>query len=201
MAKKPAKTAAAKAANIDMAAIVAATQTGSFVHVDKDAAASYVADGMIEINETITDAKGNVAARATQKGIESTMNTNTTAPTTAAPTAFAVETAPLSIFTAKRRSNGRSDKYPFDALAAPVEGQAPSAFFVPATEQTPEPWISLGSTVSAASRRYARVVGQTEYTNKAGEAKTRDTLEYDRKFRIVQGERDGVKGAWIGRVV
>lgn len=196
MAKNSKKTNPA----LDLAAIVAATVAGNFLYVDPAAAEKYVADGMIEINPSMTE-NGNVAARATQKGIDS-MNTQTnTAPADDAKPTFAIETAPADIFAQKRRGGGRGDTYPFDQLQAPADGAAVGgAFFIPATEKTPEPWKSLASTVSAASRRYARVTGQEEYTTAKGETKARDVLEFDRKFRIVEGEKDGTKGAWVGRV-
>lgn len=197
MAKKAQK--AAGTAMVTLAEIVAATKANSFVYVDPANVEQFVDDGLVETNATMTNDAGQVAARATAKALaETPANTGDEAPR------FVKAATDPSIFTAKRRGGGRPDVYPFDSLAAPTADGAPSPegmFFVPATAEAPEPWKSLSSTVSAASRRYAREVGTEEYKGKDGTTKTRAKLEYDRKFKIVEGENDGVKGAWVGRIL
>lgn len=205
MAKNPKKTNAPELPAIDLLAIVAATNAGSFVYVNDEAAKSLVEAGMIEVNPDLKNEAGEVAARATANGIAS-MNAPTS-PTGSAPAApakpvFAIEMTPA--LPAKKARGGRTDTYPFADLPAPTgEGDAKmtAKFFVPATGDKPEPWNSLSSTVSAASKRYATKSGEEKYKAKDGSEKTRDTFTYSRKFRIFEGEREGVKGAWIERTI
>jgi hypothetical protein len=124
---------------------------------------------LVEINANFVDAEGRIATRITQKGIEEmSKHTQAHAPAIAAVAAIAAINGfaivdgiepPVS-----RRGSGNvgDKKYPFDALKV---GQS---FFVPASEQMPEPWKKLGSTVSSATARYAVETGETR-TNRSGE--------------------------------
>jgi hypothetical protein len=74
----------------------------------------------------------------------------------------------------KRRVGG--EKYPFDAL------QPGQSFFVPATDDNPNPAKSLASTVSSATARYAvEVPGETETV-------TRHVYKTDEGGKRVKGE-------------
>lgn len=75
---------------------------------------------------------------------------------------------------------GRKSLYPFDKLKV---GQS---FFIPATDDCPNPAKSKAGTVSAATRRYAVLTGETRI-NKAGNEKpaTRKT----RRFTIMPSTR------------
>jgi len=87
----------------------------------------------------------------------SNMNTATALATTTAAalavvaSAFAIDNDIPPPSGSKRRVGG--EKYPFDAL------QPGQSFFVPATEENPNPAKSLASTVSSATARYAVQVG------------------------------------------
>lgn len=197
-------------ATVDMAALVAATRAGSFMHVDADAAKKLVKDGLIEINTNVTNEAGEPAARATQKGMDAEDAKASKAAggeqTNTAP-AFYMGSVPSTLFTERKRGGaGKPDKYPFDQLPAPVEGQPIPAFFVAATDKMPEPAKSLSSTVSAASRRYARETGEFKQrkNRKTGAMENAPVLAFDRQFSIIAGEHkvgdQMVKGAWIGRI-
>lgn len=215
MAKKP----TAPAINlVALAAIVAAGENGTFGPL---AEVKPLADaGLIEINEGVTDANGNVAVRATAAGIAKNAENSEAAP--AAPKSnFAVVTVPDDIFSAakekRRASRGVAEKYPFDSLE--VKG----GFFVPATEKMPEPAKSLASTVSSATARYAveakdengAVIMETvtvkDYATDADGKRMKDAdghwivtaereeerakMEPTRQFKLVPAEG----GAWVVR--
>ncbi len=166
---------------IGLAEIVAAGPNG--LYTSPAVHGPLVEAGMVEINPAMTNEAGEIATRATQKGIES-MNTPTnTAPATvaaAAPSSFAIEDG-IAMPTASGRGRG-GNVYPFDALNV---GQS---FFVPNTEDKPNAAKSLASTVSSATARFAvpSEDGATK-TNKKGE--TVPVMVETRKFvvRSVEG--------------
>lgn len=175
-AKKNAKKSAAK---LDMAAIVSATNSGSFVYTSPEAHASALADGLVEVNPSMSNDAGELATRATEKGIAS-MN----AP--AAKPSFAIEdNVPLTPVSGRGRTG---ETYPFDLL------QVGQSFFVPNPEgkvdKEGKPVLaakSLASTVSSATRRYAEEIPGETRTNRKGE--TVPALRETRKFvlRAVEG--------------
>lgn len=182
--KKSAKNTAAAsntAPVIGLAEIVAAGANG--MYTSPDVHASLVEAGLVEINPGMTNEAGEIATRATQKGIDSmntATNTGTAAPASApVASSFAIEDNVPMPTTSGRGRGG--NVYPFDALAV---GQS---FFVPNTEDKPNAAKSLASTVSSATARYAEVVEGQFKTNKKGEQVpvTRET----RKFvvRSVEG--------------
>jgi hypothetical protein len=102
---------------------------------------------------------------------------------------------------------GAPTKYPFDAL------EVGKSFFVPATAKLPNPLKTLGSTISSANHRYAKVTGEKVVErskrgarnklvldangNKIMETKNVPTYEFTRKFTI-RGVKAGVKyGNWV----
>lgn len=89
----------------------------------------------------------------------------------------------------KARRSGPSGKYPFDALEV---GQS---FFIPATDDKPEPWKSLQSTVAAAQRRFA--VEEGTRTDRNG--KTVPNLKPTRIFRLDKDTKNGKEGARVWR--
>lgn len=198
MAKKAAVVSATS-----LAAIVAATKSNTIVYVDPAEVDALVKDGLVETNPAMEE-NGKIAARATAKGLSQIEGEGAAAAGgDDAPRYVRAAPADLSIFTAKRPGGGRPDVYPFDELTPPNADGTPTeggVIFVPATDKMPEPHKSLSSTVSAANRRYAREVGTEEYKAKNGETKTRAVLEYDRKFKVIAGENNGVPGAWLGRI-
>jgi len=192
-AKKTAETVAV----IGLAEIVAAGANGMFV--PESVYAPLVEAGLVEINPGMTDENGNVATRATQKGIESldsaaTVADNATSEATSATAAtgetqkvksmFKIEDS-IPVPTISGRGRG-GNVYPFDQLEV---GQS---FFVEG-EKAISP-----STVSSAIARYAvpSADGATK-TNKKGE--TVPVMVETRKFVVRSVEENGVKGARVWR--
>lgn len=183
--------------------IVKATQVSAtgYMFTDFLINSPLVNDGLVEVNEGITNEAGEVATRATMKGIEKVMSETSTA-VEAAPvvaTGFVIEDVALP----KSNRGGRTGKsvYPFEALEV---GQS---FFVPASEKHPEPAKSLASTVSSAMKRFdvadldENGVQKTKVITvpKTGEKRTVLATKHTRVFGLRPDEKDGVKGARIGR--
>lgn len=169
-----------KGAALNMADVVKATNEGKFVYTSPEAHKQALADGLVEVNESMTNEAGEIATRATAKGIES-MSQNQTPAADAAPSkpAFAIESGiPLAPVTGRGRT---AETYPFDLL------QVDQSFFVANTAEKPNVAKSLASTVSSATRRYAQEVQGETMTNRKGE--TVPKLVETRKFvvRAVEG--------------
>jgi hypothetical protein len=164
--------------------------------------------GLVECNTTITDGN-NVAVRSTIQGdkwlaayeaalTEGTEPMNTEA--TAAP-AFAINDG-VPVPAIKRRGPATSI-YPFDALTIEDGAEFGQSFFVPATEEMPNPGKSLASTVSSASKRYATENGTRTINRKVDGVMTEvqvPAYDYERKFIVRSVEENGVKGARVWRV-
>lgn len=168
MAKKPNKVVATS--TIDLAKlgeIAKATLAGGFIYASADELAPLVTAELVETNPAMTDESGNIAARATPKGID-TVNTETntaTAPVAAAtPAPATVASRPafeiddyVPSTRNKRGGGGKgAELYPFDALAVG------KSFHVPNTTDKPDVAKSLASTVSSATARYAVGTGTFE---------------------------------------
>lgn len=159
-----------------------------------------------------------VATRATQSGVdhlaalntepENVMDTNTTPQAPAGAVSFEIETAAMPARTRTRKSI-----YPFEQLAI---GQR---FFVPATDAMPDPGKTLATSVSGAVKRLGNVIGTKDHKRRPllvdeagnkvlgedgkqakGELTTFQVPRYDIKFQVASGEKDGIKGAYVGRV-
>lgn len=172
---KKSKTAPA----LDLAAIVKATEAGSFVYTSAEAHASALADGLVEVNPSMTNEAGELATRATEKGISSMNASQTPAPAAASKPSFAIEDG-IELAPISGRGRG-GETYPFDKLAV---GQS---FFVPNSDDKPNVAKSLASTVSSATRRYAEEIpGQTRTDRKGNVV---PALKETRKFvvRAVDG--------------
>lgn len=130
-----------------------------YLLVDAKQAAILVAEGLVVTNDKIVE-EDKIATRA----VESQLPTVDKATdgvgslkqlTGKTGVAFAIGCGiPEAV---SRTSAGRRDVYPFDQLEAPtiVEGEeCCHFFFVPATEERPEPAKSLASTVSGATARF-----------------------------------------------
>jgi hypothetical protein len=189
-------------AKMNLATIAAATLAGTLVYVSEKDGKKLVADGLIEVNPAMPNPENatEFAARATPAGIEKYNADN--APAATKP-AFEFITSPALGKT--RQGGGRTDKYPFADFPAPTTDEngakITAKIFVPATEKMPDPAKSLSSTVSAASRRYAEVESQKPGKNKNGEDIMRIKYKFSRKFALVPAEVDGVKGAYIERIL
>ena len=187
-----------------LATVVAATQGNTVAYTSPKDHAELVAQGFVEINAGMVDNDGNIATRATAKGIEMNGNTeqsNTGAgsQTPAAPKpTFTLEAAALP--TVSGRGGGRDAIYPFDEM------QVGQSFFVPASAERPDPAKSLASTVSSATRRYSEETGETR-TDRNGNVVPK--LRATRKFAIrarsaadeaKEGFNHGQNGARIYRI-
>lgn len=178
---------------IGLAEIVAAGANG--IYTSPEVHTPLVEQGLVEINPGMVDENGNVATRATQKGIESLDNSNgsgenatteatsetaATGKTEKVKTMFQIEdNVPVPAISGRGRGG---ETYPFEQLEV---GQS---FFVPNSESKPNAAKSLASTVSSATARYAvpSEDGATK-TNKKGE--TVPVMVETRKFivRSVEG--------------
>ena len=201
--KSAAKKTSVLATVIALSEIVAAGANGLFT-----SAAVHdplVEAGLVEINPDMVNENGEVATRATQKGIESldsggivvddatteaNSETAATGKTEKVKSMFKIENeVPVPAISGR----GRGVKvYPFDQLEV---GQS---FFVANSESKPNAAKSLASTVSSATARYAVPAedGSTK-TNKKGEVVP--VMVETRKFVVRSVEEDGVKGARVWR--
>lgn len=166
---------------IGLAEIVAAGPNG--LYTSPTVHGPLVEAGMVEINPAVINEAGEIATRATQKGIDEmtqTTETGTAAASTKVDASFAIEdNVPMP--TGNSRGRG-GNVYPFEALEV---GQS---FFVPNSEDKPNAAKSIASTVSSATSRFAvpSEDGATK-TNKKGE--TVPVMVETRKFvvRSVEG--------------
>ena len=204
--KSAGKKTAATVAVIGLAEIVAAGTNG--IYVPESVFAPLVEAGLVEINTAMTNEAGEVATRATQKGIDSLQpngdNTSEASEASANSETAATETGktqkvktmfPIENDVPVPAISGRGiggSVYPFEVMAV---GQS---FFVPNSESKPNAAKSLASTVSSATARYAVPAedGSTK-TNKKGEVVP--VMVETRKFVVRSVEEDGVKGARVWR--
>lgn len=139
-----------------LAVIVAAmANTDAPYHMaTKAELANLLDNGMVEVNDEITDGD-KVAVRATEKGTEAMTDNSTgagnnaaapTTPATAAPSFALIDGAVLP----EGRAPRASSVYPFETMNV---GQS---FFIPATEAKPNPSKSMASTVSSANKRFRK---------------------------------------------
>lgn len=194
-------TALTKGQATKLATIVVATQTeAGMCYMTKKSVQVLVDAGYVECNTSMTnpdDAK-QVAVRATQTGVAYESAPAPTEGTTPMENpAFAIQDG-VAIPAIKRIGSATSI-YPFDALAV---GQS---FFVPATDEMPNPGKSLASTVSSASKRYATQNGTRTINRRNKESGNMEPAEvpaydYERKFMVRSVEEDGVKGARVWRI-
>lgn len=207
--KSAGKKTAATVAVIGLDEIVAAGTNG--IYVPESVFAPLIEAGLVEINTAMTNEAGEVATRATQKGIDSlqpngdntseaseaseaSANSETAATETGktqkVKTMFKIENN-IPVPAISGRGSG-GNVYPFEVMAV---GQS---FFVPNSESKPNAAKSLASTVSSATARYAVPAedGSTK-TNKKGEVVP--VMVETRKFVVRSVEEDGVKGARVWR--
>ena len=197
--KSAAKKTAEIATVIGLAEIVAAGANGLFTPAAVHG--PLVEAGLVEINPAMTNENGEVATRATQKGIESldsaaivvdnsNSETAATGKTEKVKSMLKIENdVPVPAISGRGRGG---NVYPFDQLEV---GQS---FFVANSESKPNAAKSLASTVSSATARYAVASedGATK-TNKKGEVVP--VMVKTRKFVVRRAEEDGVKGARVWR--
>lgn len=198
-----------------LATIIEATQSEAGMVYMSEKSIKVLLDGeYVECNTQMQDAQGNVATRATQKGIDAMSETKTPETATAATPAptFAIETGVEMITPTRNRSGGGGSIYPFDQLEAPVTDEAGnttySSFFVPATAEREDPAKSMASTVSTASKRYATEDGTRPMNRRNKETGELEEVQvtnyaYSRKFvaRRVKDEAGNITGARVFRTL
>ncbi|OHD25438.1 MAG: hypothetical protein A2Y38_12820 [Spirochaetes bacterium GWB1_59_5] len=189
--------AVAQIGEVKLEEIVSATQAGNFVYTSVSIHAPLIEAGLVEVNPSIVNEAGELATRATEKGIQTVSKNDNQeiaavagVAATAGKNGFVLE-ANVPVPTIKRGGRG-GEVYPFDEMAP---GQS---FFVAADEDKPNPAKSLASTVSSATARYSVPAedGSTK-TNKKGE--TVPVMVEVRKFVVRSVEENGVKGARVWR--
>jgi hypothetical protein len=183
----------------NLAYIVEQNDGGAVTYADDNYFGTLVDKGFVEVNKELLDATGNnYAGRPTELGIKFIKDNNVSdevqAPAVTA--AFAIEDN-VALPEVKRGGGGgrkgpRGSKYPFDTME---NGQS---FFVPATEEMPNPAKTLASTASTFAKKYATENGTRTITRK-GETKTVAAYDYTRKFVVRAVEENGVKGARVWR--
>lgn len=188
MSSKKKKSAAIAMPTIDLSIIVSAGPEGMYV---PDAVSGpLAAEGLVEVNPTLTNENGEHACRATAAGIAKAQGNEADsglvpASVEASAPSFKIEIGvPIPAPVGRGRSGS---KYPFEALEV---GQS---FFVPDTAEQPDAAASLASTVSGATQRYA-VDHATETKTVKGKLVSKKV--YARKFALRKVEG----GARVWRV-
>ena len=147
--------------------------------------------GLIQMQSSTPDPAGNVIVSATQKGIEAIYGEGAAQSQQSGDgkKMFVIEKGfnlPPS-----KRGGVKEDVYPFAQM------EVGDSFFVPATDDKPNPAKALASTVSSATKRYAAVY--PEGHEKAGQTTGKDGRKFTVRARTAQ---DGEKsdGARVYRV-
>jgi hypothetical protein len=177
--------------------VLVATATRSdvgFAFVAKKDGEALAKDGHVELNAAVENTPaGQIAARATPKGLElaPAPAAGATATAAAAPAAkpqFVIEDG-IEVPKVEGRGRVGGTKYPFEALKV---GQS---FFVPIEAK------KLGSTVSSANARYASqiVVDGVPQTRVNRNGATVPATKQERTFVVRSAEKDGVSGARVFR--
>lgn len=200
--KTSSAVAVAQVGEVTLENIVSATldATKGFLYTSAAVHTPLAEAGLVEVNPTMANEAGELATRATQKGIDSVSNNgeNQTSETNGEPAktekvnkmSFQLEDNVALPSISGRGRTGTT--YPFEVMAV---GQS---FFVANSEDKPNAAKSLASTVSSATARYAvpSADGATK-TNKKGE--TVPVMVETRKFVVRSVEENGVKGARVWR--
>lgn len=178
-----------------LAYVVEQNDGGALAWASEDYFKELLDKGFIEVNIALATDAGDVPARPTEAGIK-LIKDNAVSDVIAPVAAFAIEDG-VAIPEAKRGGGGgrkgpRGSKYPFATME---NGQS---FFVPATEEMPNPAKTLASTASTAKKAFGTVTGTREITRK-GETKTVDAYNYTRGFIVRAVEENGVRGARVWR--
>lgn len=176
-----------------------------FVDADSRDVKVLLEEGVIQVNRSVTDAAGNVAVRVTPESERVAHAESATQ--NAAPAAQLQKVQNMSQFrianvVAPSVAPRGTATYPFDVL------EVNQAFFVPATEDRPNPAKSLASTVTSANERHSEVIeGQTRTNRRGNEVPaTRQLRQFviralDDGGSVFGEEFAGVKGAAIYRVL
>jgi len=182
----------------NLAFIVEQHDGGAMTYADDAYFDNLVDKGYVEVNKELVDGQGNYAGRPTEAGIkfikDSGMSENVVVPVTEV--RFTIDTG-VPIPEAKHRGGGgrkgpRGSKYPFATME---NGQS---FFVPATEDMPNPAKTLASTASTAKKAFGEVTGTRSITRK-GVEKQVPAYSFTRGFIVRAVEENGVSGARVWR--
>lgn len=191
---------------IDPILLTIKSGTDGVAYIDPDKGKELATAGLVELNASMVDDFGGIAARLTPSGLWAVENDGQpakldepiakpkkAAKVAAEPKETDMATAPTDTFeitkggfeAPARKQIERNNKYPFDSL------EVGDSFLVPA--KTVE---KFASTVTAANRKYSEETGETENYTRKGETKTRPVRKSLRKFAY-KAEGDGVR---VGRV-
>lgn len=179
-----------------LVAIVAAGAAGTFFPENK--IKKLAEANLVEFNPEVTNENG-IAVRATEAGVAAVQEQSNEDGEASKQDAVVIAKA-IPMPEAKRGPSAGNSKYPFDTM------ENGDSFFIPATEETPEPAKKRASTVTSANARYAHPCpeGRTK-TNRAGDEVP--VMVYDRKFAIRPMEDGaawgfpGVAGAGVWRIL
>lgn len=139
-----------------------------------------VQEGLVEVNEAYVNQAGEMATRATQKGVEKVMSETENVGTEAALAVAAPVKQTYAILNvaipeiAKRKTGGgrHGSKYPFESL------EVGASFFVPESTDVPEPLKTMAASIANANARFAvPVLGEDGVTPKLRDVKNRKTGE------------------------
>jgi hypothetical protein len=176
-----------------LASILTSTANGGFLYVSDAEAAPFLSHNppLIEVNETNVPREqgtNKIAARTTDagkamvEGSGSNAGAAASAPKEKPKFSFGVVDVPEK----KRRSTVGTSIYPFDELVTKSEANPQAgkfnSFFIPATDERPNPAKALASTVSSATRRYA--VQEGTKPDPKDNTKTVPNMVAKRKFVI-----------------
>lgn len=192
-----------KAQTALLEAIFSATNAGGYEFASGKDQKALLDAGLVEANAAITNDQGATATRTTDSGNafvnelyanQSNQSEGTDVEQITAKPSGVAQRPSFSIvgdvaIPNVTRTRTANSLYPFDDLEI---GQS---FFVPASEDKPNPAKSLASTVTSANDRYAHEVeGETEI-NRKGE--TVPKKAFDRRF-IVRAVEDGAPWGFAG---
>ncbi len=191
-------------------AIVAATASGNHYFVSQDEGKPLLGHNppLIVVNFDMMQGE-KAASKATEAGI-AMVNGNAAAPAAATVVGSAFSIMKGVELPASRRGaglhGGAPKKYPFEGM------DVGDSFFVPVSEDTPNPLKTLGSTVSSANMRYAEETGEMREVNRVKRGKDRKAVvengekvyetvtlpkyNFTRKFEIRGIEKGKVYGTW-----
>lgn len=182
-----------KVKSIDIEAlrdIVRATLAESFMYASAMIFEPLIAEGLAEINEEFRDEHGNIATRATQKGIDMVESKQTEVKEEKVKSQYVLEmNIPLPTVAARGR---RQSEFPFDVMDVGM------SFFVPNDEKRVDAAKSLASTVSAANARYS-VVSADGATRQNRKGETVPVMNKTRVFTVRSEVHNGVAGARVWR--
>ncbi len=182
-----------------MPEIIKSTKEGLYVFTPESVYSILVKKGFAEVNCDIKNDAGECATRATQEGIEK-FQTGEEEIMSEVESVGGIEIENVAVVAKRASRSGKGSIYPFAALEI---GQS---FFVAATEDKPEPWKKMASTVGTAMTRFAVPVLDTNgqpvmrlVAKGPNKGASVPEMKKTRVFTMIKDEKNGVAGARIGR--